>query len=221
MSFLASLFSSEEEDEIRREEEKEDKPSQAVEAFLKEEEKPANEEKLEEPAKPAKEEKEEKEEKNEAASGKTWFVHSKEKNETHEALEKALVENGNGLVLLFVGKPGCSICAAQWKKLNVAKLEAYLAEKKIVGLKIEDSAAHYQALISSAKTYRNPDESKTNDGPPFLVIFKAKASSLSSTGSISLKKNGGDCETFICGSTPKYVATFTPAKVTKWLDTVL
>lgn len=214
LSFLASLFSSKEEDEINREEE-EDRPSQVVEAFLKEEEKEEKEEKKEEPAE------EEKNEAAEIASGKTWFVHSKEKNETQEALEKALVENGNGLVLLFVGKPGCSICAAQWKKLNVAKLEDYLAEKKIAGLKIEDSAAHYQALISSAKTYRNPDESKTNDGPPFLVIFKAKASSLSSTSSISLKKNGGDCETFICGSTPKYVSAFTPAKVIKWLDTVL
>ena len=129
-----------------------------------------------------------------------WYFHTSAKNETSEALKKAVEDNKTNLMLLFIGTPGCSVCANVWGKVYTDKLDKFLASKKIVGLKIDDTASHYQALALAAQSYSNADRSKPKAGPPLLALIKAKNTSASSTTSISLKKNDGDVEEFIWGS---------------------
>lgn len=123
-----------------------------------------------------------------------WYYHNSTKNETQAAL-KAAVENQCGL-LVYVGNPGCSVCAGIWSKTATSTLTSFLKNRKIVALKVEDTATHYQALSGAAMLYRNPDGSQTEGGPPFMAFIKVKDDHLNTT-SISFKKGAsGDVDVF-------------------------
>lgn len=145
-----------------------------------------------------------------------WHYHNAAKNETLKALQRG----ADHPFLLFVGKPGCAICAAQWKALNTAAFDKFMAEHEIVGLKVEDSASHYQALVSGAKLWRNPDNTKINEGPPFLALVKTRGIiSDDETITFSLRKSGlTSIDAWICGSTAKYIPAVNAKNVMAWLE---
>ena len=153
-----------------------------------------------------------------AANPFKWYYHNSTKNETQAAL-KAAVENQCGL-LVYVGNPGCSVCAGIWNNTATSKLTSFLKNRKIVALKIEDSTSHYQSLATKAKLYRNPDGSKVAEGPPFLVFIKVKDSSVDTT-SIDFAKSTGDIDTYFCGSTGKYLPTINATNVIDWLTELM
>lgn len=150
------------------------------------------------------------------ASNFKWYYHDTARNETLKALQRG----ADHPFLLFVGKPGCAICAAQWKALNTAAFSKFMAENGIVGLKVDDSASHYQALITGAKLWRNPDGTKTNDGPPFLALIKTRGIITDDPDiSFSLKKSGHtNIDAWICGSTPKYIPAVNAKNVQAWIE---
>jgi len=150
------------------------------------------------------------------ASNFRWYYHDATRNETLKALQYG----ADHPFLLFVGKPGCAICAAQWKALNTAAFSKFMDVNGIVGLKVDDSASHYQALITGAKLWRNPDGTKTNDGPPFLALIKTRGIITDDPDiSFSLKKSGHtNIDAWICGSTPKYIPAVNAKNVQAWLD---
>lgn len=150
------------------------------------------------------------------ASNFKWYYHDTARNETLKALQRG----ADHPFLLFVGKPGCAICAAQWKALNTAAFSKFMDANGIVGLKVDDSASHYQALITGAKLWRNPDGTKTNDGPPFLALIKTRGIITDDPDiSFSLKKSGHtNIDAWICGSTPKYIPAVNAKNVQAWLE---
>lgn len=150
------------------------------------------------------------------ASNFKWYYHDTTRNETLKALQRG----ADHPFLLFVGKPGCAICAAQWKALNTAAFSKFMDANGIVGLKVDDSASHYQALITGAKLWRNPDGTKTNDGPPFLALIKTRGIITDDPDiSFSLKKSGHtNIDAWICGSTPKYIPAVNAKNVQAWIE---
>lgn len=145
-----------------------------------------------------------------------WHYHDTKRNETLRALQRG----ADHLFLVFVGKPGCAICAAQWKALNTAAFTKFMEEHEIVGLKVDDSASHYQALVTGAKLWRNPDNSRINEGPPFLALIKTHGIiSDDDTITLSLRKTGvTNVSAWICGSTPKYIPTVNAKNVMAWIE---
>ena len=144
-----------------------------------------------------------------------WYYHSKKKNETLKSIQASV----DHMMLVFVGNPGCSICAAQWKALNTPKFTQYLKDNEIVGLKVDDSTSHYLSLLSQAKRYRNPDGSKTTDGPPFLALVKNNAVMTDLDLSMTFKKTGvPNILEWICGSTSKYVPVVNDKNVIAWIE---
>ena len=150
------------------------------------------------------------------ASNFKWYYHDKARNETLKALQ----HGADHPFLLFVGNPGCAICAAQWKALNTAAFSKFMAANGIVGLKIDDKTSHYQALASQAKLWRNPDGSKVNEGPPFLALIKTRGIITDDPDiSFSLKKSGAtNIDAWICGSTPKYIPAVNAKNVEAWIE---
>lgn len=144
-----------------------------------------------------------------------WYFHSTKKNETLKSIQASV----DHLMLVFVGKPGCSVCAAQWKALNTPEFTQYLKENEIVGLKIDDTQAHYQSLLAQAKRYMNPDGSKTANGAPFLALVKNNAVLTDLDLSMTFKKTGvPNILEWICGSTSKYVPTVDSKNVIAWIE---
>lgn len=146
-----------------------------------------------------------------------WYYADTTKNETSAALQAA-IGNKCGL-LVFVGNPGCSVCEGVWGSAMMdgpGKMAKYLEENKLVGLYVEDSTTHYQKLANGARGYKNPDGSRTESGPPFLVFVKVKddcvdVTSLNFSGSTSV------VDVFFCGSTGNYLPVMDYANVTRWL----
>lgn len=146
-----------------------------------------------------------------------WYFHSAKKNETLKSIQASV----DHLMLVFVGKPGCSVCAAQWKALNTPEFTQYLKENEIVGLKIDDTQAHYQSLLAQAKRYTNPDGSKTANGAPFLALVKNDAVLTDLDLSMTFKKTGvPNILEWICGSTPKYVPELNSKNVITWIEEI-
>lgn len=144
-----------------------------------------------------------------------WYYHSKKKNETLKSIQASI----DHLMLVFVGSPGCSICAAQWKALNTPEFTQYLKDNEIVGLKVDDSVPHYLSLLTQARLYKNPDGSKTTDGPPFLALVKNNAVMTDLELSMTFKKAGvPHILEWICGSTSKYVPVVNDKNVISWIE---
>ena len=145
-----------------------------------------------------------------------WYYHDKARNETLKALQCG----ADHPFLLFVGNPGCAVCAAAWKALDTAAFSKFMEANEIVGLKVDDKTSHYQALASQAKLWRNPDGSKVNEGPPFLALVKTKGIITDDPDvSFSLRKSGAtNVEAWICGSTPKYVPAVNAKNVMAWIE---
>lgn len=155
-----------------------------------------------------------------------WHYHDKTRNETSDALKVAL-ENKCGL-LVFVAKPGCSICETVWGKSHngtammdgTGKMAEYLKNHKLVGLKIEDSQSHFSDLASGAMGYRNADKKATNTNAPFLVLVKVKAGSEGST-KFGIGKKSSNVEVFFGGYGSLKMEDKTYAKISAWLDSLL
>lgn len=146
-----------------------------------------------------------------------WYFHSAKKNETLKSIQASV----DHLMLVFVGKPGCSVCKAQWKALNTPEFTKYLKENEIVGLKIDDTQAHYQSLLAQAKRYMNPDGSKTENGAPFLALVKNNAVLTDLELSMTFKKTGvPHILEWICGSTSKYVPITDDKNVITWIEEI-
>lgn len=144
-----------------------------------------------------------------------WYYHSRNKNETLKSIQASI----DHLMLVFVGSPGCSICAAQWKALNTPEFTQYLKDNEIVGLKVDDSMPHYLSLLTQARRYKNPDGSKTIDGPPFLALVKNNAVLTDLELSMTFKKTGvPHILEWICGSTSKYVPVVNDKNVIAWIE---
>lgn len=144
-----------------------------------------------------------------------WYYHSTKKNETLKAIQASV----DHLMLVFVGKPGCSVCTAQWKALNTPEFTKYLKDNEIVGLKVDDSLAHYQSLLAQAKRYKNPDGSNTVNGAPFLALVKSNAVLTDLELSMTFKKTGvPHILEWICGSTSKYVPITDDKNVITWIE---
>ena len=155
-----------------------------------------------------------------------WYYHNSTTNQTSEAL-KAAVKNKCGL-LVFIGKPGCSICNAVWSKSyddtemmdGTGKMAAYLKSHKLVGLKIDDSQSHFANLAAAAMGYRNPDGSATNTNAPFLVLVKVKDDKTDASV-FSLSRRDGDIDVFFGGYGSLVMYDKTYAKISNWLDGLL
>ena len=161
---------------------------------------------------------------NSSSSGKqfpSWCFHSPEKNETQEAIRRALKDNGNGLILLFVCKPGCAVCKAAWDKANTLALDNYLNGSKIVGLRIDDSAGHFIALNTLIQSWKNSDGPKPSGGNPFLALVQVKESSLGKTTSFSLSQKDGDVEKLLSGSNAFFLPVIDDLSVIDWLEATL
>lgn len=159
-----------------------------------------------------------------SSSGKqwpSWCFHSPEKNETQEAVRRALEDNGNGLILLFVCKPGCAVCKAAWDKANTLALDNYLDGSKIVGLHIDDTAGHFISLSACVQSWKNPDGTKPSGGNPFLALVQVKESSLGKTKSFSLSQKDGDVEKLIYASNSTALPVIDDLSVIDWLETTL
>lgn len=110
--------------------------------------------------------------------GFRWHFHSKSVNETAEALEAA--EANGAPVLLFVSKPGCAVCESAWSSIDAEdRLASCLKAAGVVGLKVDDSYAHYMALASSVASRKNPDGSRPSTTAPFMVLVRVKGSGTS------------------------------------------
>lgn len=155
-----------------------------------------------------------------------WYYHSSAKNETAKALAAAL-ENNCGL-LLFIGKPGCAICETAWSKSyngtammdGAGKMAEYLKANHLVGLKIDDSQAHFSNLAAGAMGHRNPDGTATNTNAPFLVLIKVKAGKEAIT-ECRLSGKNSIVDTFFGGYGSLRVLDKTYAKIAAWLDKLL
>ena len=150
-----------------------------------------------------------------------WYYHTSSKNETQKALQAAIA-NRCGL-LVFVGNPGCSVCAGIWGSSmmdGTGRMQNFLKSECIVGLYVEDSTTHYQKLANGARGYKNPDGSRTEAGPPFLVFVKVKDDCGDVT---SLNFSGSDSvvDVFFCGSTGVYLPKINYANVTSWLTNLM
>lgn len=147
-----------------------------------------------------------------------WYCHSAAKNETEKAVQAAL-DNGCGL-LVVVGKPDCSTCAKAWSKSYMdgdGKLQEYLKEHRLVGLKVDDSQSHAQSIGSGINSYYNYDKTKTDKNVPFLLLVKPKAG----VKTFETLKKKTSIDVFFGGFGSKTLAGQTYENVAAWLDKLL
>ena len=141
-----------------------------------------------------------------------WFLCTKQKNETSQAVKKAL--KNDGLLLLFVVFPGCQVCSNSFRMTNTSAFGRFLEEKKLSALMIADSESHSEELSDDAKAYE-PFASS-----PFLALVKVKKESLK-TKHFSLSKKNGDIEKVYGVSSSISLPFIDDETAIEWINNIL
>ena len=152
-----------------------------------------------------------------------WYYHSKDKNETKTAIAAAL--DAARPLLIYAGKPGCSVCELVWKTHLKAtgKMADWLRENRVVGLKIDDTSLHFSNLSTAKNKYTGIDGisgKKVNSTAPFFVFVKLKETARGKT-KITLDSSKGEVETFLSGYGSGKAGEKTYEKVTAWLESLM
>lgn len=152
-----------------------------------------------------------------------WHFHASGKNETKAAVATAL--DANRPLLIYAGKPGCSVCELAWKNYLKAetKLADWMRDNAIVGLKIDDSASHFTDLGKFKNKWTGIDGAsgkKTNSTAPFLVFVKLSEKARGKT-KITLDPSKNELDAYLSGFGGAKATDKTYEAIAKWLTGVM
>ena len=149
-----------------------------------------------------------------------WYYHSSSKNETKDAIAAALAANRP--ILIMACKPACDVCSLVWKNIKATgSLATYLKDRKLVGLKIEDTSAHFTTLAKNKNSFTGLDGvsgKKINSTAPFFALVRLKSSM---KGKTKINLATSEVELYISGYGAAKTTNKTYNDIVVWLNDAL